>query len=183
MYGFLKAYLSYHMPLTQVRQSIGPLRAQLVGLAVRTHQSQSIFIDFEPACPRWDARIGRSASLAGSKWDARSRSASLGLSKSSDRTQLGFAGARELAARQNQLGFRWGARIYPIEPARPRWAASPELTAGARSALLGRSTGQSRSKTKQSRQVKLTRRRFAEQDHACLLRSTQRQTDSVTYIT
>ena len=54
-----------------------------------------------------------------------------------------------------------------------------ELAARARSASLGRSTGQSRTKTNRTRQVELTRRRLAGQDHGCLLHSTQRRTFSV----
>ena len=50
------------------------------------------------------------------------------------------------------------------------------LAARARSPSLGVSTGQSRTKTNRTRQAKLTRRRFAGQDHGCLLHSTQRRT-------
>ena len=58
-------------------------------------------------------------------------------------------------------------------------AGALDLAARARSASLGRSTGQSRTKTNRTRQAKLTRRRFAGQDHGCLLHSTQRRTYSV----
>ena len=55
-------------------------------------------------------------------------------------------------------------------------AGALELAARARSASLGRSTGQSRTKTNRTRQAKLTRRRFAGQYHGCVLHSTQRRT-------
>jgi hypothetical protein len=55
-------------------------------------------------------------------------------------------------------------------------AGAFELAARALSASLGRSTGQSRTKTNRTGQTKLTRRRFAGQDRGCLLHSTQRRT-------
>ena len=57
------------------------------------------------------------------------------------------------------LGSNW-----PLQPAR---------------ASLGRSTGQNHTKANRTRQVELTRRRLAGQDHGCLLHSTQRRTFSV----
>ena len=116
---------------------------------------------------------------------------------------FGLAGAFELAARTLSASLRprpgRGERkrtdpdkpsLYPetIRRAGPRMpvalravglAGALELAARARSASLGRSTGQSRTKTNRTRQAKLTRRRFAGQDHRCLLHSTRRRTYSV----
>ena len=117
--------------------------------------------------------------------------------------RLGLAGAFELAARALSASLRprpgraERKRTDPDKPSLPGdasqggaadacWFPSPlglagalELAARARSASLGRSTGQSRTKTNRTRQAKLTRRRFAGQDHGCLLHSTQRRTYSV----
>ena len=117
--------------------------------------------------------------------------------------RLRLAGAFELAARSLSASLRprpgraERKRTDPDKPSLPGDASqggaadacctpSPlglagalELAARARSASLGRSTGQSRTKTNRTRQVKLTRRQFAGQDHGCLLHSTQRRTYSV----
>ena len=116
---------------------------------------------------------------------------------------LGLAGAFELAARALSVSLRprpgraERKRTDPDKPSLPGdasqggaavacWFPSPlglagalELAARARSTSLGRSTGQNRTKTYRTRQAKLTRRRFAGQDHGCLLHSTQRRTYSV----
>ena len=72
-----------------------------------------------------------------------------------------------------------GAADACCTPSTLGFAGALELAARARSASLGRSTGQSRTKTNRTGQAKLTRRRFAGQDHRCLLHSTQRRTYSV----
>ena len=112
---------------------------------------------------------------------------------------LGLAGALDLAARALSASLRprpgraERKRTDPDNPSLPGDASqggaadacctpSPLGLAGALD-LAARprwgARGQSRTKTNRTRQAKLTRRRFAGQDHGCLLHSTRRRTYSV----
>ena len=145
----------------------------------------------EPARLRWGARDGRSSplGLAGAlEMAARACSVSLGRSRWPLEPARPRWGARH--GRSSPLGlwsqcserlalfvFARGARIGRSAPL--SLARVLDLAARARSASLGRSTGECRTKTNRTEQTKLIQRRFAGQGHKSLLHSTQRRTYSV----